>query len=294
MPALSRGRRGGHRWGGAGLLRWSFVASPHGRQRLEPDLAVTRITEAFLKLDESRGAIGRTAIAEFLATDVADLLKGRFASDVARAAAFGAAAEVAYLAGFKAHDGGLDGLAQRYYLAAYRLAGETGEPGHQAFVLRILALQGTDIGERRFTVRLAERALAVGRGRCDPDTTALLQVAAARCHAESGDGGPALEMLRAAEPVLTADYSPDVPRWAAMWCSTRATLINQTAKAFLAVNEVAEAERHFALAASACRNLSCTWGGATTIPCSKTSRMAGPDKGKRQVEGLRACTRGTT
>lgn len=185
-----------------------------------------------------------------MATDVADLLKGRFASHVARAAAFGAAAEVAYLAGFKAHDGGLDGLAQRYYLTAYRLAGETGEPGHQAFVLRILALQGTDIGERRFTVRLAERALAVGRGRCDPDTTALLQVAAARCHAESGDGGPALEMLRAAEPVLTADYFPDMPRWAAMWCSTRATLINQTAKAFLAVNEVAEAERHFGLAAS--------------------------------------------
>jgi transcriptional regulator with XRE-family HTH domain len=212
--------------------------------------AIRSVTDAFLGIDESRGAIGRTAIAEFLATDVAPMLRGRFATSDVRAAAFSAAAEVAYLAGFKAHDGGLDGLAQRYYLNAYRLAQETGDPGQEAFVLRILALQGVDIGERRYSVRLAEQAVSRVLGRFNAETVALFQVGLARCHAESGEKKQAISMLRRTHGVIETQGVSEFPRWAAMWCPNNTTTINQTAKAFAAVREVGAAADHFQLAAS--------------------------------------------
>lgn len=212
--------------------------------------SVHAVTDAFQKIDESRGAIGRTAIAEFLATDVADLLRGDFRSEAVRTAAFSAAAEVAYLAGFKAHDGGLDGLAQRYYMAALRLAEESGDDTHAAWVLRILALQGTDLGERRYSVRLADRALARVDG-AGADEMALFQVALARCHAETGDERGAADALRSAEHAIDSTEPPaDLPRWAAMWCPSRTAILNQAAKAFEAIGEMGEAERHYGHALS--------------------------------------------
>ncbi|MGY2126025.1 helix-turn-helix domain-containing protein [Nocardia gipuzkoensis] len=99
--------------------------------------AVQGITDAFLRLDEVKGGgIGRTAVAEFLSTDVASLLRSRFADSKVRSAAFSAAAELAYLAGFKAHDAGEDGIAQRYFLSALRLAEESGVPGQDGFCFR--------------------------------------------------------------------------------------------------------------------------------------------------------------
>lgn len=226
-------------------------ASGAGRRVGMADVAsVHAVTDAFQKIDESRGAIGRTAIAEFLATDVADLLRSDFRSEAVRTAAFSAAAEVAYLAGFKAHDGGLDGLAQRYYMAALRLAEESGDDTHAAWVLRILALQGTDLGERRYSVRLADRALARVDG-AGADEMALFQVALARCHAETGDERGAADALRSAERAIDSSEAPaDLPRWAAMWCPSRTAILNQAAKAFEAIGEMGEAERHYGHALS--------------------------------------------
>lgn len=208
--------------------------------------AVRAVTDAFLQLDETRGGgIGRTAIAEFLSTDVANLLAARFSDSAARGQAFSAAAELAYLAGFKAHDTGDDAIAQRYYLSALRLAEEAHEPGHDAFALRILALQGIDIRPRASSVDLAEEAVRRAGGQVSPDTEALFVVALARCHAETGNHRQARSVLRRAEPAITPQPAERLPRWAAMWCPTKATLLNQTAATFTALGDHAEAERHY-------------------------------------------------
>lgn len=213
--------------------------------------AVRAVTDAFLRLDEAKGGgTGRTATAEFLATDVAALLRSRFADEHARTGAYSAAAELAYLIGFKSHDAGREGLAQRYYLSSLRLAEESGMSGQDGFALRILAIQGSDVGQRKFSVPLAEKSLERIKGKVGPDTYALFQTALARCQAETGDHQGARRALQAAEPAIHAASIGPMPRWAAQWCDTRASLVNQSAKAFLALGETAEAEQRYTLAAS--------------------------------------------
>ncbi|MCP2314785.1 hypothetical protein APR12_000115 [Nocardia amikacinitolerans] len=213
--------------------------------------AVRTITDAFLKFDEARGGgMGRTAVAEFLSTDIAALLRSRFATEDVRAHAFSAAAELAYLAGFKAHDAGADGVGQRYFLAALRLAEHAQTPGQDLWILRILALQGTDIAQPRFSTDLAEAALSRAAGKLGPDANALLTVAVARTHAETSNKPAALAALRAAESAINPDMTSEQPRWVSMWCPNKATVVDQTAKTFLALGDLTNAERYYTLGTS--------------------------------------------
>ncbi|MGW0247915.1 hypothetical protein ACWDYH_14900 [Nocardia goodfellowii] len=213
--------------------------------------AVQAVTDAFIKLDEARGGgVGRTAVAELLATDVAAMLRARYPDSKTRMHAFSAAAELAYLAGFKAHDAGDDGVAQRYFLSALRLAEQSNMPGQDGFVFRILALQGTDIRQRKFSADLAEEGERRAAGKVGPDATALFTVAVARCHAESGNKPEALAALRRAQPYINTELSSEQPRWISLWCPSKATVIDQAAKALLAVGELAAAEQHYRLSNS--------------------------------------------
>lgn len=199
--------------------------------------AVRAMTNQLVAMDETMGGgIGRETVAAFLSSDVAELLKGRFVSEDIRRQAYGAAAEVAYLAGWKAHDMGLDGLTQRYYLTAYELAKESGDPGHQAFTLRIQALQGCDVGESEFSPRLAEEAMKKVKGRIGVDTEDLFRVCVARCYAETGDRRKALEALRGTR-ALHPDSVSEIPRYAALWSPNKATLLNQTSRTFKAMGD---------------------------------------------------------
>jgi hypothetical protein len=60
----------------------------------------------------------------YLADTAAPMLRARFPSDALTRAAFGAVAGLAYLAGWKHHDLGQGGAAQRYYQVGYQLAHE--------------------------------------------------------------------------------------------------------------------------------------------------------------------------
>ncbi|MFG3617237.1 hypothetical protein [Nocardia sp. NPDC047654] len=214
--------------------------------------AVQGITDAFLRLDEVKGGgIGRTAVAEFLSTDVASLLRSRFADSTVRSAAFSSAAELAYLAGFKAHDAGEDGIAQRYFLSALRLAQESGIPGQEGFCFRILGLHATDVRQPQHAAELAERGAAAARDKVSPDTMSLFLVGLARCYAETGQQRAARNTLREAEPwITTTEITTELPRWAALWCPNKASVARQTSKAFAALGDHAEAERYLYLSHS--------------------------------------------
>lgn len=206
--------------------------------------AIQAVTDAFSRLDEVRGGgVGATAVAEFLATDVAALLRARFADSDVRAEAFSAASELAYLAGFKAHDAGKDGVAQRYYLSALRLAEESGMPGQAGFAQRILALHSLDVRQPQYAVPLAEEAAGSARGRVSKSTQVLFDVATARCHAETGDFRAARAALAQAEPWIDSDVT-DRPRWAALFCPNQASTARQASKAFTAIGDLTEAERY--------------------------------------------------
>ncbi|MGK8510310.1 helix-turn-helix domain-containing protein [Nocardia asiatica] len=213
--------------------------------------AVQQITDAFLRLDEVKGGgIGRTAVAELLSTDIASLLRSRFADSTVRSEAFSAAAELAYLAGFKAHDAGADGIAQRYFLSALRLAEESGVPGQDGFCFRILGLHATDVRQPKHAAELAERGVAAARGNVGPDTMSLFLVGLARCYAETGQHRAARSTLRQAEPWISTETTTALPRWAALWCPNKASVARQTSKAFAALGDQAEAERYMHLSHS--------------------------------------------
>lgn len=207
--------------------------------------AVRGVVDALLKLDETRGGgRGRTVVGEFLSTDIATMLRARFATGEVRAAAFSAASEAAYLAGFKAHDAGLDAIAQRYFLASLGLARESGVPGQTGMVYRILALHAGDVQQPRYSVDLAERALSEVKDQ-SPDTRILFTVALARCHAESGDRAAARRVLHSAGARLDAsEVTTELPRWARLWCPNKGSANRQLAKTFVALGDLAEAERY--------------------------------------------------
>ncbi|MFC4565022.1 tetratricopeptide repeat protein [Nocardiopsis mangrovi] len=215
--------------------------------------AVRDITDAFTRSDERLGgAVSRSAVVEYLVSDVAAYCKGRFADDQARRSMFGAAAELAYLAGWKAHDAGRRGLAQRYYLHAYQLADESASP-HAAYVLRILAHQAMDTGVSEHCVDLADAALARVKGRTSPETEMLFHLTAARAHAAERNTRPALRALATAEKLIDQAGQDESPRWASLGGPAEARLTNQGGKALTALGDLIGAEEQYRRSA-ACWN----------------------------------------
>ncbi|MFI8944120.1 hypothetical protein [Streptomyces syringium] len=210
--------------------------------------AVRSMTAAFTKIDELQGGQhGRSALLYYLTHDVADLLDGRFASDKIRSEMFTAAASLVYLAGWKAHDAGQAGLAQRYYLQAYGLTQEARDDAHAAFCIRILAHHGMDNARPEHTLALADSALERARGHVDKATESLFVICRARALAVSGQGTRALR--EAARARTMAEAGNPEAGWAALWGTAQATVSSHTAKINAYLRDYQTAEDHYTAAA---------------------------------------------
>lgn len=213
----------------------------------EAEIATVRdVTRVFTKADERLGGrTGRSAVVEYLATDVAAYCNGSFESAATRKSMFGAAAELAYLAGWKAHDAGRDSLAQRYYLHAFQLAEESDPGAHAGYVLRILCHQAYDTGHHTHCTDLADSALARVRGRVDGETEALFWLTLARAHAEDGRRAAALTAVAKAERLMSRARPEEAPSWVSSGGPPEARLSNQTAKVLNALGDTAGAVEQY-------------------------------------------------
>ncbi|MFB6893797.1 tetratricopeptide repeat protein [Kitasatospora sp. NPDC056327] len=206
---------------------------------------VRQFTEMFRATDERLGGgHGLIAVTSYLTDVVTPMLKGTFTTAGARAAAFGAASELANLIGWKLHDAGREGAAQRVYLLAHQFACESDPAGHAAWAMRALAHQALDLGHTRGCVDLAEAALARARGKTDRRTEALLLVTAARAHGATGNGPRAAELILAAEDALLAT-DDSIPTYAAAAGPPAATIASHTGRTLTAMNDHTAAERHY-------------------------------------------------
>ncbi len=207
---------------------------------------VKEMTVAFNRADERLGGgFGRTAVVEYLSTDVATYC-GATGPEPVRVAMFGAGAQLAYLAGFKAHDIGRDNLAQRYYLYAYQLAIESGDLGHAAYIMRILAHQAYDMGHSANCVDLASASVQMGQRSVDPHTAALLVLTLAKAQAMRGERIQALASIGRAEALMsTANADEQRPSWAGMHGLSPAQFTNHVAKILADLGDLAGAEEHF-------------------------------------------------
>lgn len=212
--------------------------------------AVRQITAAFHATDETLGGgHGRDAVVQYLISDVAAYLRGKFRDERTRADMFGAAAELAYLAGWKGHDMQMEGLAQRYYAHALQLAHESGRSDHSAWVLRILAHQALDLGRPQECVELSQKAWGITRGKVSPAEESLYAITAARALGAVGESRRAVSTVSAAERLIEAEGDEPVSSWAGMIGPARAAVASHTAKTWTSLGRHGDAARVYAQAA---------------------------------------------
>ncbi|MEV7907584.1 tetratricopeptide repeat protein [Streptomyces anulatus] len=170
---------------------------------------VRQVTAVFGAADERLGGgHGLTTVTAYLADTAAPMLSARFPSERVRRQAFGAVAELTYLAGWKHHDLGQEGAAQRYYQVGYQLACEADPRGHAGWMMRVLAHQALSMRQPRHCVALIEDALTRSLGCIDGQTEALLHITHARAHAASGEKAIAAKALLAAENAIARQDEP--------------------------------------------------------------------------------------
>lgn len=222
------------------------ILSRSGRTRRAGPGDVDRIrdtTRRFADMDDLYGGgHARAAVAAYLAIEVAPLLRGT--TGRARPDLFRAAAELAYLAGYMAADGGANGLSQRYYVQAARLAEEANAPIMRATVLRSLAIQAIELGHPRQAVDLAEAAMSDIRGGCPIRTRAWVTGAHAEALAAAAAGRDARQVLRRAERDL--ERADSLPESAWYGGYRRESLNHQTGTLLASISDLAEAEKHLA------------------------------------------------
>ncbi len=197
----------------------------------EEDVDVVRqITAAFHTADERLGGgHGLTTVTAYLADTAAPMLRARFPFEHVRRQAFGAVAELAYLAGWKHHDLGHEGAAQRYYQVGYQLACEADPHGHAAWMMRALAHQALSLKQPHYCVDLVEGALRRGLTYVDGQTEALLHITHARAFAAVGERPAAARALLAAEDALIRDDGPQ-PSFSLVSGPAAGTVASHTAR----------------------------------------------------------------
>jgi hypothetical protein len=164
---------------------------------------------------EAGGIPVRPRVTEFLAVQAAPLVKGAYDDRTGRAL-FRAAGGLAALAGICAYDADLQGIAQRYYFQALRLAKASGDRRFGGYVIALLANQALFCGRNRQVIAYAETALRGARGALSPalvsDLNALQAKAYARigdrdgCHAAMGRAEDAAARIRPGEEPPETSY----------------------------------------------------------------------------------------
>ncbi|MFD4370060.1 tetratricopeptide repeat protein [Streptomyces sp. NPDC058486] len=221
------------------------AAETGGSVGTEEVATVRMLTETFRSSDEKLGGgHGLTAVTAYLTDTVTPMLAARFPSDAVRRQAFGAAAQLATLVGWKHHDLGREGVAQRYYLLGYQLACEADPYGHAAWMMRAMTHQALDLGHPDACVELAEEALRRASGKVDRRTEALLLVTCARAYGTSRESEKAARALLAAEDAVS-DLREPVLSFAAASGPVTATVASHTGKTLTAMKDYAAAERHY-------------------------------------------------
>jgi hypothetical protein len=150
-------------------------------------LAIRRATALFSQMDDQFGGEhGRRAVAQFIRSDVAPLLRGTY-TDLTGRALFAAAAEATHLLAWMSYDAGVHGLAQRYFIQALRLAQAGDDVLFAAGTLDAMSHQATYLGRFGEAAKLA-RAARQGSGQLAPPTLAAhFYAMEARALAGAGD-----------------------------------------------------------------------------------------------------------
>jgi len=191
------------------------------------------------------GMATRSRIVGFLGTGTAPLLRGAYGDALGRRLHRAAGGLVA-VAGICAYDSDAQGLAQRYFHQALRLAKASGDRGLGAYVVALLVNQSLFLGEYRQAVAFAAAALRSARREITPALAADLTAMQAKAYAHLGDAAAALACIRRAEAEAERISPGSEP---AETGYVQPGLVDvQVAEALLGLGELAAAHEHAAAA----------------------------------------------
>ena len=129
---------------------------------------------------------GPPPVGEFLAEHAAPLVSGSYDDRTGRDL-YRAAGGLAALAGIRAYDTDLQGIAQRFFFQALRMAKASGDRGFGGYVIALLANQALYRGNNRQVIQYAETALRGARGSLSPALITDLNALQAKAYARIGD-----------------------------------------------------------------------------------------------------------
>lgn len=203
-------------------------------------MAIRELTATFRRIDNQLGGgHARSSVVQYLADEVAPLLKhGTYAGPVGRDL-FAAASEMTLLAGWMAYDLEQHPIAQRYLIQALRLAQAAGDHALGGEILAAMAAQAAYLGDGSGAVDLAR---AAARSAKSAGSGALLSeslAVEAHGHARLGDARNCASLLVLAHGAL--DSSADEPEFLAYY--DPAYLAARTGRALLDCGDTAGAAR---------------------------------------------------
>ncbi|MFD6293991.1 hypothetical protein ACFWFU_04060 [Streptomyces sp. NPDC060235] len=231
-------------------LRWLVAPEPAvPRQRQDGirvglgDVAAIKTTaDMFAELDDRFGGDhARHAAIQYLSTEVAPLLRGRYTEQVGRAL-LSTAAEATLLAGWMSYDACRHGLAQRYFLQALRLAQDANDRRLAGSILSAMSHQATFLGRYTQAATLARAALMGISPVATPTLRAQFHAMEARALARTGDVRACEAALSAATKALEGRNTDDEPEWISYF--DEAELAAEAAHCFRDVNSARQAVAH--------------------------------------------------
>ncbi|MFJ7420311.1 transcriptional regulator [Streptomyces uncialis] len=187
------------------------------------------------------GVATRARVIGFLTTEAAPLLRGGYTDATGRRLHRATGGLVA-VAGICAYDADAQGLAQRYFHQALRLAKASGDRGLGAYVIALLVNQSLFMREYRQAVAFAESALRAAGRRATPALASDLYAMQAKAYAHLGDGTAALSCVRRAEAAAERIHRLQEPDETGY---VQPGLVNvQIAEALLSLGDLRSAAEH--------------------------------------------------
>jgi hypothetical protein len=225
----------------------TLPAADAGRAVGRADVARVRASSAlFAELDNRfGGAHARRSLIHFLDRDAASLLTGHYTDDVGREL-FAAVSEASLLAAWTSYDCGLNGLAQRYFVQALRLAQSGADRRLACSVMSAMSHQATYLGHLPEAVNLARAAREGLRDQATPALTAQFLTMEARALARSGDTRGCHAALGAAKRAFDVPEPGRDPEFISYF--NEAELAAEVAHCFRDLGDARQAADHAALA----------------------------------------------
>ena len=159
---------------------------------------------------EAGGIPVRPRVVEFLAEYAAPLVRGAYDDKTGRDL-YRAAGGLTAVAGICAYDADLQGIAQRYFFQALRMAKASGDRGFGGYVIALLANQALYRGSNRQVIQYAETALRGARGSLSPALVTDLNALQAKAYARIGDRAGCHAAITQAEDMYTRIRPGDEP-----------------------------------------------------------------------------------